>query len=221
MPRGDRRLEIVDQLARATARASFGAAPTVRCDASNQRERVLRADAESRQRPATTQCGGGSSSGNSRSPRSRPSTVPPSRKYGTSAPSVGATARRPSPSSDAPQPRRARAAPPPHRCCRRPAPPASGSASQIDRDVARRAAAARRAPQPRGGARDRGSSRPIGQRRIVARQPKRPAARADRQRVVQRDRLKDRPQLMVPVGCACPSTRSDRLIFANARTRMS
>src|SRR3954463_5331965 len=67
--------------------ASFGAAG----QASNHAKAsfVLTPNAGSTR---TTHAGGGSARRNSRSPRSRPSTAPPSRKYGTSAPSASAAA---------------------------------------------------------------------------------------------------------------------------------
>ena len=87
------------------------------------RERLLRADAEDRAATSTTHARGASTSGNSRSPRSRPSTVPPSRKYGTSAPSAGrdrANRRASSTRHSAPSARSAAAAsllPPPSPAC--------------------------------------------------------------------------------------------------------
>src|SRR3954471_10232420 len=68
-------------------RASFGGAG----QASNHAKAsfVLTPNAGSTR---TTHAGGGSVRRNSRSPRSRPSIAPPSRKYGTSAPSASAAA---------------------------------------------------------------------------------------------------------------------------------
>ena len=126
--------------------------------------------------------------------------MPPSRKYGTSAPSAAPTcADRASASTR--HSRRARATRPPRHCCRRRVPPAIGNALlQVDRDVARRAPPARRLPQPCRRAPDQ--IRLVGwTRRIVADEAKRTAgARRERQRIVQRDRLKDRPQLVIAVG---------------------
>ena len=80
-----------------------------------------------------------------RSPRSRPSAVPPSRKNGTSAPSARRDrASRPLQSSTRHRRGAARAAPPPRRCCRRRGPACSGIRfARRTRDAARIARGAR------------------------------------------------------------------------------
>ena len=91
---------------------------------------------------STTHDAGASSSGNSRSPRSRPSAGTAFEKYGTSAPISEPRSTASSRATSAPaRARRAPAAPPPRRCCRRPALPASECAS---RHAPRRRAGCRR-----------------------------------------------------------------------------
>ena len=71
--------------------------------------------------------------------------------------------------------------------------------AEMDGEPARRPTASRGSPHP-----SRRASHEVrfvcGARRIVARELERPAHRTNRQRVVERDRLKDRPQLVVAVG---------------------
>jgi hypothetical protein len=157
----------------------------------------------------TTHARGASMSGNSTSPRPKPSTVPPSKKYGTSAPSDGAIARTRATSTRHSRPSARRAA-------------AASLLGQTNRQIARSAAAAGGLPQVRGGAPDQVGV--VGRAaRIVAREPKTPANAADCERVVQRDRLKDGPQLVKAIGSQAEHVQRsvDFRERANARQRPS
>ena len=159
---------------------------------------VSRPDAERRQTQRRPTIGGRSGSGNSRSPRSTPRAVPPSRKNGTSAPS--ATAIEPLTGvGDAPEPaqrahgrRRVAAATAEAGLHRNPF-------DQVERDTARRARSSGRL-HTASAARQTRFARPGRTRRVVTcRTSNGPFVRRNCQLVVQRDRLKDRPQLVIAV----------------------